>query len=592
MSKFEIKDTFLLDGEPFKIISGAIHYFRVVPEYWQDRLEKLKNMGCNTVETYIPWNITEPKKGEFCFDGLCDFEKFLDIAHKLGLYAIVRPSPYICAEWELGGLPSWLFAIPGFEPRCKNEIYYQNVRDYYKVILPRLAKHQIDNGGNIILMQIENEYGYYGSDMSYLQFLADLMRESGITVPFVTSDGPWGKMFMKGQLDGVLPTGNFGSHALLLFANMKRMMKKTGNRGPLMCMEFWIGWFDAWGSKEHKKSKLKRNIKDLNYMLKKGNVNFYMFHGGTNFGFMNGSNYFTKLTPDTTSYDYDAPLSEDGRITEKYNVFKDIIRKYRDFEEIPLSTKIEYKAYGVVKAKERVKLFDILDTLAEAKTSEGEKLLGMEATGQDYGYILYKTSAEKNSDNIRIEDGNDRIIEYKNKVPMATLFDSETSKNVALPLVSGDELSLLVENLGRVNFADKIPFQKKGICGRVLADEKPLAKWTYYNLSLDKNQISKIDWSKAKEKDLSSGEIKAPSFTRFTLNVEKPCDTFLDFSGWGKGCIFLNGFNLGRYWEIGPQKRLYVPAPLLKTGANEIIVFETEGKVGETIEFFDKHKLE
>lgn len=595
MSKFEIKDTFLLDGKPFQIISGSIHYFRVVPEYWQDRLEKLKNMGCNTVETYIPWNLTEPKKGEFNFEGICDFEKFLDTAQKLGLYAIVRPSPYICAEWELGGLPSWLLAIPGLEPRCKNEPYYQNVRDYYKVLLPRLVNHQIDKGGNIILMQIENEYGYYGKDMSYLQFLADLMREEGITLPFVTSDGPWGKMFIRGQLDGALPTGNFGSHAHPLFANMKRMMKKTGNTGPLMCMEFWVGWFDAWGNKEHKTSKIKRNIKDLNYMLKKGNVNFYMFHGGTNFGFMNGSNYFAKLTPDVTSYDYDAPLSEDGKITEKYRVFQSIIKKYRDFEEIPLSTKITQKAYGVVKAEKSVRLFDILPQLAQAQSVEGSDLPCMEKAGQDYGYIIYETKAPAPSAGLKIENGQDRIIGYKNEEPRFTLFDKETANEQKLDLAAGDKLTLMVENLGRVNFADKIPFQRKGINGKVLADGNALSNWNYYCLNLDGSQLSKINWDASSGKDDTgvTGTDKAltPTFTRLTFDVEEACDTYLDFTGWGKGCIFLNGFNLGRFWEIGPQKRLYVPAPLLKIGKNELIIFETEGKTAESVEFFAEHKL-
>lgn len=595
MRTFEIKDTFLLDGKPFQIISGAIHYFRVVPEYWQDRLEKLKNMGCNTVETYIPWNLTEPKKGEFNFEGICDFEKFLDTAQKLGLYAIVRPSPYICAEWELGGLPSWLLAIPGLEPRCKNEPYYQNVRDYYKVLLPRLVNHQIDRGGNIILMQIENEYGYYGKDMSYLQFLADLMREEGITVPFVTSDGPWGKMFIRGQLDGALPTGNFGSHARPLFANMKRMMKKTGNRGPLMCMEFWVGWFDAWGNKEHKTSKIKRNIKDLNYMLKKGNVNFYMFHGGTNFGFMNGSNYFAKLTPDVTSYDYDAPLSEDGKITEKYRVFQSIIKKYRDFEEIPLSTKITQKAYGVVKAEKSVRLFDILPQLAQAQSVEGSDLPCMEKAGQDYGYIIYETKAPAPSSGLKIENGQDRIIGYKNEEPRFTLFDKETANEQKLDLAAGDKLTLMVENLGRVNFADKIPFQRKGINGKVLADGNALSNWNYYCLNLDGSQLSKINWDASSGKDdtgvTGTDKASTPTFTRLTFDVEEACDTYLDFTGWGKGCIFLNGFNLGRFWEIGPQKRLYVPAPLLKIGKNELIIFETEGKTAESVEFFAEHKL-
>lgn len=595
MRTFEIKDTFLLDGKPFQIISGAIHYFRVVPEYWQDRLEKLKNMGCNTVETYIPWNLTEPKKGEFNFEGICDFEKFLDTAQKLGLYAIVRPSPYICAEWELGGLPSWLLAVPGLQPRCKNEPYYQNVRDYYKVLLPRLVNHQIDKGGNIILMQIENEYGYYGKDMSYLQFLANLMREEGITVPFVTSDGPWGKMFIRGQLDGALPTGNFGSHARPLFANMKRMMKKTGNTGPLMCMEFWVGWFDAWGNKEHKTSKIKRNIKDLNYMLKKGNVNFYMFHGGTNFGFMNGSNYFAKLTPDVTSYDYDAPLSEDGKITEKYRVFQNIIKKYRDFEEIPLSTKITQKAYGVVKAEKSVRLFDILPQLAQAQSVEGSDLPCMEKAGQNYGYIIYETKAPAPSSGLKIENGQDRIIGYKNEEPRFTLFDKETANEQKLDLAAGDKLTLMVENLGRVNFADKIPYQRKGINGKVLADGNALSNWNYYCLNLDGSQLSKINWDASSRKDdtgvTGTDKASTPTFTRLTFDVEEACDTYLDFTGWGKGCIFLNGFNLGRFWEIGPQKRLYVPAPLLKIGKNELIIFETEGKTAESVEFFAEHKL-
>ena len=591
MNTFEIKDTFLLNGKPFQIISGTIHYFRVVPEYWKDRLEKLKNMGCNTVETYIPWNLTEAHKGQFNFDGFCDFEKFLDIAQSLGLYAIVRPSPYICAEWELGGLPSWLLTIPGLEFRCNNELYYQNVRDYYKVLMPRLVNHQIDKGGNIILMQIENEYGYYGKDMSYLQFLSDLMREEGITVPFVTSDGPWGNMFIHGQLTGALPTGNFGSHARPLFANMKRMMKKTGNKGPLMCMEFWIGWFDAWGNNEHKTSKLKRNIKDLKYMLKKGNVNFYMFHGGTNFGFMNGANYYSKLTPDVTSYDYDAPLSEDGKITEKYRAFQKVIGKFRDFEEVPLSTNIKQKAYGKVKAESTVRLFDILPELAEEKSIEGEKLLSMEETGQDYGYILYKTIMPQAADSITFEKANDRIQGYVNQKAVFTAFDKEIANPQKINAAAGDELLLLAENLGRVNFADKLPFQRKGIFGKVSADGKVLENWKCYNLNLDAKQLSKIDWTKA---DMTAGDNKtigSPSFTRFHFEVDEACDTYLDFAGWGKGCIFLNGFNLGRFWEIGPQRRLYVPAPLLKTGTNEIILFESEGKTNSSIEFFAEHKL-
>ena len=339
---FKIEDKFYLDDKPFQIISGAIHYFRVVPEYWRDRLEKLKNMGCNTVETYIPWNFHEPKKGEFLWDGQRDVCRFIEIAQELGLYVIIRPAPFICAEWEWGGLPAWLLAEPEMRPRCSYEPFMKHVRDYYEVLLPKLVPYQIDHGGKIILMQIENEYGYYGDDKAYMKFLADTMRELGVTVPFVTSDGPWGAAFKTGQLEGALPTGNFGSNCEKQFKVMEPQMAK---KGPLMCMEFWAGWFDAWGNKIKMRSVLSMNKKDYEYTIKNGhNINIYMFHGGTNFGFMNGSNYYGKLTPDTTSYDYDAPLSEDGRMTKKYEAFRAILKKYKDVPDVEFSTKIECRA--------------------------------------------------------------------------------------------------------------------------------------------------------------------------------------------------------------------------------------------------------
>ena len=588
MSSFEIREDFYLNGEKTKIIAGGLHYFRVVPEYWRDRLEKIKALGCNTVETYVAWNMHEAKKGRFDFTGMRDLKKFLETAAELGLYAIVRPSPYICAEWEMGGLPAWLLAEEGMRFRSSYKPFLDAVDNYYKELFKILTPLQITKGGPIIMFQIENEYGAYGEDTEYLKSIRDMMVKYGAEVPMFTSDGPWGDYLACGGIPGVLQTANFGSKGHEQFKILK---KRIGENKPLMCTEFWVGWFDAWGDEKHNTGDIAEHVKDLDEILSDGSVSIYMAHGGTNFGFMNGSNYFAKLTPDTTSYDYDAPLSEDGKITEKYRVFQDIIRKYRDFEEIPLSTKIEQKAYGVVKAQKVVKLFDILDTLADSKHFSGEKLPGMEACGQDYGYILYKTKAATASSVLKIEDGQDRIHEFKNGELMTILFDKETSKALDLSLAAGDELTLLAENLGRVNFASKIPFQRKGIRGKVLADEKALTDWTYYNLNLDKAQLAKIDWTKAEDGIAGMDKAATPTFSRFSLVVDKACDTYLDFTGWGKGCIFLNGFNLGRFWEIGPQKRLYVPAPLLKEGENEIIIFETDGKRADSIEFFAEHKL-
>ncbi len=308
MQQFDIRDDFYLNGEKFKIISGAIHYFRIVPEYWRDRLEKLKAMGCNTVETYVAWNMHEPKKGQYCFEGMLDLKRFILLAQELGLYVIVRPSPYICAEWELGGLPGWLLAEDGMRLRACYEPFLKHVRDYYQVLFQILAPLQLPYGGPIILMQVENEYGYYGEDHNYMETMKQIMLNNGVVVPFVTSDGPNDESLSCGSTKGALPTGNFGSGTEERF----QILKKYTDGGPLMCTEFWVGWFDHWGNGGHMTGNLEQSTVDLDKMLELGSVNIYMFVGGTNFGFMNGSNYYDELTPDVTSYDYDAVLTEAG----------------------------------------------------------------------------------------------------------------------------------------------------------------------------------------------------------------------------------------------------------------------------------------
>lgn len=570
----EIKDKFYLNGEPFKIISGAFHYFRTVPEYWQDRLEKLVNMGCNTVETYIPWNFHEPNKGEFLWEGIHDVCRFIEQAQALGLYIIIRPSPYICSEWEFGGLPAWLLKDKGMRLRCCYEPYLKAVKEYYSVLIPKLAPYQLDRGGKIILFQLENEYGYYGNDTAYLEFLRDTMREFGITVPFVTSDGPWSEpIFKSGMVDGALPTGNFGSAAEWQFGQMKQFM---GDNKPLMCMEFWNGWFDAWGDEEHHTTPPEKAGAELDELLKRGSVNFYMFEGGTNFGFMAGRNGGSK-TADVTSYDYDAPLTEDGQLTPKYELFKEIISKYAPVREIPLTTEIKRRAYGTVACSGKTDLFSVLKKISIPVKSNFP--LTMEEIGQNYGYILYRTGIKdiEAVKEIRLEGASDRVQCYRSGKFVHTFFAENMWEKAELSEIStGGTVDLLCENIGRENFGTGLENQRKGISGGVKINDHRQFGFELYPLPLDEKQLERLDFN-------SGYAENTPAFYRFDFEADEPCDTFLDTEGFGKGCAFINGFNLGRFWEIGPQKRLYLPAPLLKKGKNTIVIFETEGKAAESV---------
>ncbi|WP_027206412.1 glycoside hydrolase family 35 protein [Butyrivibrio fibrisolvens] len=584
MNGIEIKDRFYLDGEEFHLISGAIHYFRVVPQYWEDRLLKLRAMGCNTVETYIPWNMHEPKEGEFVFDGMLDLGKFIELAKSIGLYVILRPSPYICAEWEFGGFPAWLLKEDGMKLRCTYKPYLDHVKRYYDTLMPYIKKYTYDNGGPVIMMQIENEYGYYGDDHEYMKYLYDLIRSYGIEVPLFTSDGPYDDAFRGGKIPGVLQTGNFGSHAKERFDFMKKYVD-----GPLSCMEFWLGWFDDWGSGFHHTTSVEQNVEDFAYMLDNGNVNIYMFHGGTNFGFMNGSNYYDKLTPDVTSYDYDAVLTEDGQITDKYIAFQKEISKRYGLPEVEVPKPAIRKAYGKIKADGYVSLWDSLDNIADRH--ESVYPVSMEKLGQSYGFILYHTHLDEipKMGEIRLMDANDRAKVYVDHKNIATMYDRELldAKKIEPHVETlNKDLDILVENMGRVNFGPYMQKQRKGIDGPVLINTRQHYGYDIYTLPLD--NIDKLIFG-----DISASEIKGtgPSFYRYTFEADECCDTFINMEGFGKGCVFINGFNLGRFWEVGPQKALYLPGPLIRKGKNEIVVFETEGKAQIELELMDHPSL-
>ncbi|KIL41334.1 beta-galactosidase [Gordoniibacillus kamchatkensis] len=567
MSIFAVEgNRFTYDGRPVTLISGAIHYFRVVPEYWEDRLTKLKACGFNTVESYVPWNLHEPEEGRFCFEGLADVCRFIEIAGKLGLYVIVRPSPYICAEWEFGGLPAWLLADSDIKLRCYHEPYLRKVDAYYDELLPRLAPLLCTNGGPIIAMQIENEYGSYGNDTGYLEYLQQGMIRRGIDVLLFTSDGPTDSMLQGGTVPGVLATVNFGSRVAEAFDKLKEYQPDK----PVMCMEFWNGWFDHWG--EHHHTRDAQDVADtLEQMLQAGaSVNFYMFHGGTNFGFYNGANYSDKYEPTITSYDYDVLLDESGEPTDKFYRVRSVLEKYMDIGPCALPEPIAKRSYGTVALGETADLFASLERLARPVQAVCPET--MEKLGQDYGFILYSTrvSGPRKGAKLHLQDVHDRAQVYVDGVFAGTV-ERWAPQPLTLDIPAGGaSLDILVENMGRVNYGPRLK-DSKGITEGVRLDNQFLFGWTMHPLPLKTTESLQFA---AGGQQQSSG---TPVFYRGTFEADDIADTFLRLDGWTKGVVWINGFNLGRYWERGPQRTLYVPGPLLRKGANEIVVLELHG---------------
>ena len=579
MKRFEIGSSFYLDGQEFKILSGAIHYFRIQPEDWYHSLYNLKALGFNTVETYVPWNMHEPKKGQFDFQGILDIEKFLQIAQDLGLYAIVRPSPFICAEWEFGGMPAWLLT-EDMRIRSSDAPYLQAVADYYDELLPRLLPRLLDKGGNILMMQVENEYGSYGEDKDYLRAIRQMMLDRGLDCPLFTSDGPWRATLRAGTLieEDLFVTGNFGSKADYNFDQMQEFFDEHGKKWPLMCMEFWDGWFNRW-----KEPIIKRDPEELaqavHEVLKQGSINLYMFHGGTNFGFMNGCSArgVTDL-PQVTSYDYDALLDEQGNPTPKYFAVQKMMETY--YPEYPQMKPLTKESFELrdIALSEKVSLFEILADLAQPV--ESLYPVKMEDLGQSYGYLLYRTEASWDADEekIRVIDGRDRMQLFVDGKLMATQYQAEIGQDI---FVAGEkkathQIDILIENMGRVNYGHKFlaDTQRKGIRTGVCKDLHFLLNWQQYPLSFENTE--NIDFSKGWQPE-------QPAFYAFDFEMKALKDTYLDLSGFGKGLAFVNGVNIGRFWNVGPTLSLYIPHSLLKEGHNRIIIFETEGEYEESI---------
>ncbi|MDV9189912.1 beta-galactosidase [Streptomyces sp. SR27] len=579
MSRLEIADDgFRLDDRPFRIISGALHYFRVHPDQWADRLRKARLLGLNTVETYVPWNAHAPRRGEFHLDGGLDLPRFLDTAAAEGLHVLLRPGPYICAEWEGGGLPSWLLADEDLVPRSRDPRYLSAVDEYLGALLPPLRPHLGSNGGPIIAVQVENEYGAHGDNTAYLAELAAMLRRHGVDVPLFTCDQP--ADLARGSLDGVLATANFGSRVDAGLA----ALRDHRPRGPLMCTEFWIGWFDRWGG-IHARRDPADAAAALDELLAAGaSVNIYMFHGGTNFGFTNGANDKGTYRPTVTSYDYDALLDEAGDPTPKYAAFREVIARHAPVpEELPPPVAPK-TAYGPVELTQTAGLLEQADALGAPRTAD--RPLTLEELGHPFGFVLHETDLPTAGPVLlHAERVHDRAQVFVDGQPVGVLERENHEHALAFTVPRpGARLSVLVENQGRVNYGPAIR-DRKGLLGRTTVNGTAPDVWHSRALPLDDP-----DAVVHRPHDPARPPV-GPSFHRGTFTVDEPADTFLHLDGWTKGLAWINGFPLGRYWSRGPQTSLYVPAPVLRPGANDLTVLELHASATRHVHLRDTPDL-
>lgn len=567
--------TFLLNGKPFLIKAAEMHYTRIPAEYWEHRILMCKALGMNTICIYAFWNIHEQSEGQFDFKKQNDIAAFCRLAQKHGMYIMLRPGPYVCSEWEMGGLPWWLLKKEDVKLRTNDPYFLERTAIFMNQMGKELSNLQITRRGNIIMVQVENEYGAYATDKAYIANIRDIVKQAGFTeVPLFQCD--WSSTFQRNGLDDLVWTINFGTGANIDAQFQK--LKEARPNAPLMCSEFWSGWFDHWGRK-HETRDAESMVSGIKDMLDR-NISFslYMAHGGTTFGHWGGANS-PAYSAMCSSYDYDAPISEAGWATPKYHKLRQVLMQYPDSAQVIPDVPVAYPTIEIPEftVDQVAPLFENLPT---PKASQDIK--PMEQFNQGWGTILYRTSLPtvKAGTTLLIDEVHDWAQVYADGKLLGRLDRRRGQNSLTLPaLAAGTQLDILIEAMGRVNF-DVAIHDRKGITRKVELisepERKELKGWKVYNLP--------VDYSFAKAKKYATGQKQeGPAYYRASFQVNQVGDVFLDMQTWGKGMVWVNGKAMGRFWEIGPQQTLFMPGCWLKKGKNEIIILDLLGPKKATV---------
>lgn len=558
------KSEFLLDGKPYQIISGEMHPARIPREYWRHRIQMAKAMGCNTIAAYVFWNYHETEKGKFDFStGNHNIAEFVKIAQEEGMWVMLRPGPYVCAEWEFGGLPSYLLQIPDIKVRCMDPRYIENVQRYVNALAAEVKPLLVTNGGPIVMVQVENEYGSYGNDKQYLYTLKDMWVKNGINVPFYTADGPTPFMLEAGTVDGAAIGLDSGSSE----GDFEQAKKQNPNV-PAFSSESYPGWLTHWGEKWQRPG-VDGIVKEVKFLMDtRRSFNLYVIHGGTNFGYMSGANSGGKgYEPDVTSYDYDAPINEQGDTTAKYMALRRLMASYLPKgKKLPAIPKpIPATTFAPVPLQPFTTVWQHLP-----EPVKKPQPVPFEAVGQDYGFMVYKTTLiGHKSGKLTIKELHDYATVFLNGRYVGKIDRRLGENSITLPKseVKDPVLEILVEGMGRINFAEAM-IDRKGITDRVILNGMTLMNWEQYRLPMTEQFVQEL------AKGPAAADSREGKFFKGSFELAAANDTYIDMSAFKKGIVWVNGHNLGRYWEIGPQKRLYCPAPWLKKGSNDIVVFD------------------